>query len=237
LKKNKEVFILGASSDIGVKTTEIYLNNNWKVFAHYNQNKKKLENIKNNSLKLIKFDLRNIKDFKKFIKNAKFLKKIDSFISLTGYLKPTNFSKIDIGCFNDHVNVNYLSNLFILQNILPNMNRNRFGRILLSSSTGVKFGGGKESLIYSLTKYMNEFFLSTYYDYYRNNVLINTIRIGVTDTKIHALIKNKNLKKRVDLIPIKRMASPDEVAKYLYFYGSEKNTLTTKNIIDITGGE
>ena len=56
LKKNKKVFILGASSDIGIKTTQVYLNNNWKVFAHYNQNKKELENIKDRNLKLIKFD-------------------------------------------------------------------------------------------------------------------------------------------------------------------------------------
>lgn len=237
LKKNKKVFILGASSDIGIKTTQVYLNNNWKVFAHYNQNKKELENIKDRNLKLIKFDLKKIKNFRNFTNKAKFLKTIDSFISLTGYLKPTNFSKININSFYDHINVNYLSNLFVLQKILPNMSRNYFGRILFSSSTGIKFGGGKETPIYSLTKYMNEFFLSTYYDYFKNNVLINTIRIGVTDTKIHKKIKNKDLKKRINLIPIKRMASSDEVAKYLYFYGSEKNTLTTKSIIDITGGE
>ena len=79
LKKNKKVFILGASSDIGIKTTQVYLNNNWKVFAHYNQNKKELENIKDRNLKLIKFDLKKIKNFRNFTNKAKFLKTIDSF--------------------------------------------------------------------------------------------------------------------------------------------------------------
>ena len=117
------------------------------------------------------------------------------------------------------------------------MNNKKFGRILLSSSTGVKFGGGKLTGLYSLSKYMNEFFFNNYKEFYKKNILINTLRIGVTDTKIHKNVKGKNLKKRVNLIPIGRMASVSEVAKYIYFYSSNLNTLTTNEIIDISGGE
>ena len=83
---------------------------------------------------------------------------------------------------------------------------------------------------------MNEFFFSTYKNFYSSNILINAIRIGVTNTKIH---KNKgnNLKKRINLIPIKRMAKVSEVVNYLYFYASEQNALSTESIIEITGGE
>jgi NAD(P)-dependent dehydrogenase (short-subunit alcohol dehydrogenase family) len=49
--------------------------------------------------------------------------------------------------------------------------------------------------------------------------------------------KNKNLKKRVELIPIKRLAEPEEVAEYIYFLLSEKNTLLTQKVINISGGE
>ena len=40
--KSKKILILGASSDIGLKTIDLYLNKGWKVFCHYNQNSKKL---------------------------------------------------------------------------------------------------------------------------------------------------------------------------------------------------
>ena len=50
------------------------------------------------------------------------------------------------------------------------MKNKKFGRILLSSSTGVKFGGGKSTGLYSLTKYMSEFFFSNYKDFYKKNV-------------------------------------------------------------------
>ena len=78
------------------------------------------------------------------------------------------------------------------------MKKKKYGRVLLSSSTGVKFGGSKLTTIYSLTKYMNEFFFSSYKDFYKNNILINAIRIGVTDTKIHLNSKKKNMNKRIN---------------------------------------
>ena len=83
---------------------------------------------------------------------------------------------------------------------------------------------------------MNEFFFTSFKEFFEENILINSIRIGITDTKIHKK-SVKNLKKRIDLIPMKRIASPSEIAEYLYFYASEKNSFTTKSIIEATGGE
>ena len=41
MKKNKKVFILGASSDIGLSIMKIYQKYNYKVLAHYNNDNKK----------------------------------------------------------------------------------------------------------------------------------------------------------------------------------------------------
>ncbi len=235
--KNKKVLILGASSDIGVSTVKYFLKNDWFVLAHYNKNKKNLIKIKNNKLDCFKFDLKDIIKFKKYLTKNKKFNSIDSFVSLTGYIKTNNILNTEIKSFYDHININYLSNLIIIQKIIPHMSTKQFGRILLSSSTGVKFGGGKLTGLYSLTKHMNEFFFNNYRELYKKNILINALRIGLTDTKIHKKVKGKNLKKRVKLIPLGRMATTDEVAKYIYFYSSKQNTLTTNETIDISGGE
>ena len=66
---------------------------------------------------------------------------------------------------------------------------------------------------------------------------MNSLQIGVTDTKIHIKNKNKNMKKRIQLIPINKMASTNEVAEYIYFLCSKKNTLITNQVINISGGE
>ena len=44
-------------------------------------------------------------------------------------------------------------------------------------------------------------------------------------------------KKRIKLIPLKRMATPKEMAEYLYFLGSEKNSYMTNETLSSTGGE
>ena len=84
---------------------------------------------------------------------------------------------------------------------------------------------------------MNEFIPSLFKKKNSKFILYNVIKIGVTNTKIHKKISSKNMKKRVSLIPIKRIASTSEVAKKIYFLSTENNTLIHNQIINISGGE
>ena len=124
-----------------------------------------------------------------------------------------------------------------MKEVVNSMKNKNWGRILLTSSIGTKFGGGKKTFAYSLSKYMNEFFPSVLKENIKHNVLYNCLRIGVTDTKIHKRDKNKNMKKRINLIPIKRMASTEEIAEYIYFLCSSKNTQISNEVLNISGGE
>ena len=241
--KNKNVLILAANSDIGLQTTKIFLKNNWNVTAHFKgegENTKILKKMKSRYKKLdfFEFDFLRIDDFERYIsKNKDYFKKFDSFVSLTGLYILTNFSKFKIKDFNDHINVNYYPNILIIRELLNEMKRKKWGRILLASSIGTKFGGSEKSFIYSLSKYMNEFFPSYYKNYAKFNILINALKIGLTNTKLVKKDKSKNLNKRISLIPLKRMAETTEVASYIYFLCSENNTLITKEVINISGGE
>ncbi len=71
---------------------------------------------------------------------------------------------------------------------------------------------------------------------YSHNILYNTLRIGVTDTKFHKKIKNKSIKNRVKMIPIKKMASTNDIAEYIIYLVRDNNYVTNE-IISITGGE
>ena len=92
-------------------------------------------------------------------------------------------------------------------------------------------------MAYSLSKFNNEFFPSYYKTLYPLNIIVNTLQIGVSKTKLHKKLKSKNMKKRIKLIPLKRMANPDEIANYIYYLCSEKNSLLTGSIINASGGE
>ena len=113
----------------------------------------------------------------------------------------------------------------------------KWGRILNCSSIGIKYGGGKNTYNYSFSKHALEFIPSDYRNWAKKNILINNLRIGVTDTKIHNRIRNRNLERRVKLIPIGRMASKKEIAKFIYQLASQQNTFITGETISIAGGE
>jgi NAD(P)-dependent dehydrogenase (short-subunit alcohol dehydrogenase family) len=235
---HKKILILGASSDIGIKVVQEFLDNNWKVIAHSNRNNKNLAQIKNKNLNIFKLDLSNPIKVEKYIKkNGNIFSKIDSFISLTGFLKLGNYENFKIKDFYMHININYLANQFFVRKIIKNMKEKKWGRILTSSSIGTKFGGNKNTFIYSLSKHMNEFFPSIFKDLAKYNILANCIQIGVTDTKLNRIDKNKKINKRAKLIPLNRIAKPEEIAKYIYYMGSDENTFITLQKINITGGE
>ena len=239
-KKNinkKKIFILGASSDIGIQVVKKFLDNNYKVIAHYNNNNKNLKRVKSKNLKLIKYNLKKINSFNNFLSKNNELTKVSHFLSLTGYLKTSNMLNFNIKDFYDHINVNYLSNVIFIRKSIKYMEKNNFGRILLTTSIGTKYGGGLNTYLYSLSKFMNEFFPNFYKKNYKKNILVNTLQIGLTDTKLIFKDKTKNIKKRISLIPIKRMAKTNEVANYIFQLCQKENSLLTNQIINISGGE
>tara|TARA_Y200000002_G_C22485575_1_gene580680 strand:+ start:18 stop:734 length:717 start_codon:yes stop_codon:yes gene_type:complete len=235
----KNVLILGGSSDIGVASIKLFLKNGWKVTAHYNSKKIAHAIIINDkkNFSQFRFDLKRIKEFEKFLKkNEKKFKKFDAFINLAGYLKPITFEKFTTQNIYDHLNVNSISSFLVIKTIISGMEERKWGRIVNTSSIGTKFGGAINNFAYSLSKFNNEFFPKYFKNFYSKNVIINSLQIGLTKSKLIKKLK-KNLNNRIKLIPLKRMATPEEVANYILFLCSEKNTLLTGSLINISGGE
>ena len=70
MKVKKTVFILGASSDIGISVMKVYLKKNYEVLAHYNRGNKDFSfREKKSKIKTIKFNfLTSNKKIEKFLK-------------------------------------------------------------------------------------------------------------------------------------------------------------------------
>ena len=228
----KKILILGGNSDIGLQLLKNLANDeNFTIHVHYNKKFSK-KNIQEN-IKLIKKDLSKI--------NSKNLNKVfdnnyDIIVNLVGYVSKQSFSNFSIKEVQKTILVNSLVPFMIIRNSLKNMSKNNYGRIINTSSIGVKFGGGINTFSYSLSKHLNEFMPSEIKKLSSKNILYNTVRIGVTDTKFHKKIKNKSIQKRIKLIPLKKMATTKDIAKYIFYLIVENNFITNE-VINITGGE
>tara|TARA_Y100000389_G_C17262218_1_gene413603 strand:+ start:84 stop:782 length:699 start_codon:yes stop_codon:yes gene_type:complete len=232
MKKN--VLILGGSSDIGSELAKIFLDKkNYNVDLHYHSNSKILKNLKN-KCKLIRSDL-SISNDRSILK--KFQTNYDIIVNLVGYISGKSFKTFTIKSLEKTLRINSLIPMLIIRLSLKNMIKKKWGRVVNSSSVGVKFGGGDKTFEYSLSKHLNEFIPSHYKKIADKNIFYNTIKIGLTNTKIHKKIPNRNLYKRTKLLPIKKMAKPKDIANYIYYIASNENQFITNETINITGGE
>jgi NAD(P)-dependent dehydrogenase (short-subunit alcohol dehydrogenase family) len=238
---NKNVLILGASSDIGLELIKLFVKEDYHITAHCNSNNKGLiDNFKKyKKLKIVKKNFLNLnnQNLRKFC-IEKFNQKFSIFINLTGYMANKTYHNSDLNSQIESIKINALIPSLILKYIVKEMIKNKYGRILNCSSIGVKFGGGLNSYNYSLSKHTSEFIPSYFKKLAEKNVLYNNLRIGFTDTKIHKKIKNiKEIKKRIRLIPINRSAQKREIADYIYFMVSKKNSFMTSQTVTVSGGE
>tara|TARA_X000000950_G_C13891166_1_gene650907 strand:+ start:1973 stop:2689 length:717 start_codon:yes stop_codon:yes gene_type:complete len=237
----KKVLILGGSSDIGIELVKKFLKNNFYVFSHFSNNKKDLSHLKKKftNLKIIrsnflKINEKNIKRELKIFKKNKY----DIIINLIGFIDNKSYANYDLLSLITSLKVNaIIPNLIIRENI-EYMKKKNWGRIVNCSTVGVKYGGGEYSYNYNLSKHFLEFIPGKYREWAAKNILINNLRIGHANTKIHKRMK-KILKgrERIQLIPIKRMINVQEISEYIFFYATDLNSYVTGETLNILGGE
>lgn len=120
------------------------------------------------------------------------------------------------------------------------MKRNHWGRIINISSGAVKFVGAK-SLHYAAAKSALETLtIGMAREGAGCNVLVNALRCGVIDTAMRSNVPGYDeaaFKARVELVPLGRAGTPDDIAAMALFLASECGNFITGEIIALDGGE
>jgi 3-oxoacyl-[acyl-carrier protein] reductase len=69
------------------------------------------------------------------------------------------------------------------------------------------------------------------------NIRVNTIAPGLTDTKLmRESTKNEAINKTIERISLKRIGTPEEIAKVALFLASDMSSYITGQIIKVDGG-
>ena len=231
----KKVLITGSSTGIGIACLKKFLENNWNILAHYYEDNEEFKSICTNSnVEPVQADFQSDDE-------------INSFLD---HLEKTNITALvnSAGCFDFSIDskdrINSAKNVFCVNTIVPfliaekvikKMKLNNYGNIVNVSSIGVKFGSGLESVFYGASKSALEpITRSLAREGAKNNILVNTLRPGITNTDFYDKI-GKNITDRVKLIPLGRAAEASEIAEVIYFLCND-NTFITGQIIAIDGG-
>lgn len=233
---SRKVLVTGASSAIGIEVCRQYLSTGHRVAAHFNKNESSLaENFQSESrLTRIHCDFSDLEAVSAFAHSHS---DADIVVFLSSLARPSSINEIDVQGWHHSMAIGGLSSFIILGVLGPHMVERGWGRFVIGSSIGVKFGGGEDSFAYALSNHTREFIPQAARKWTSSNVFTNVVRIGVTDTDLHKAFPNRDWNQRLKLIPAQRAAAPREVAEFIAWYGSDRNTYVSGQILSISGGE
>lgn len=161
----------------------------------------------------------------------------DVLINNAGINKNLPFVQIDPLEFQRIQQVNVFAPLLLCQAAIPSMQRKNWGRIVnVSSIWGII--GKEHRASYSASKFaLDGLTLSLAAEHAADGILANCIAPGFTDTELtQRMLGEEGIRKILSTVPIRRMASVEEIAKFVVWLGSSENSYITGQNIAIDGG-
>lgn len=150
---------------------------------------------------------------------------------------PSEFEQQKEETFQNILEINLFANRDILLDVLPEMRRNKFGKIVIISSLyATRAREGRSA--YSTSKAgLEALARSVSVEYAKDGILINTIAPGFVQTELTEKNNTKDEIRSLEArIPLNRLAQPMEIAKISAFLLSEKNTYMTGQTLIVDGG-
>jgi 3-oxoacyl-[acyl-carrier protein] reductase len=237
--EKKTVFISGASRGIGAAIARYLAAAGYDIWLNYRSSEnaalaiqKDIENLGRRCL-LLPFDVADEAQAKAILEPLLDKEVPLGFIHNAGITRDTILPLMKREEWDQVVNV-HLTSFFILARLFSrSMLSKRRGRIIaiasVSGETGqagqVNYSAAKAGLIGAAKALARELA--------RRNVLVNVVSPGLIETE---MIKNLPLEKMMEMIPLKRIGSPVEVAGVVRFLLSEEATYITGQVIRVNGG-
>jgi 3-oxoacyl-[acyl-carrier protein] reductase len=215
MKKKFLIIISGASGGIGQLLIK-KLSKKFKILCIYNKKKprfakttrylkinyNKPSKIKNASIRLMKMTL---------------LEKKITFLNLAAIKIDKISIHINKKEMMETFNVNYFSLFFLIQSILPNLIRNKWGRIINFSSKG-GLAGDVGTLLYTSSKHASTGMMRVFSkEFAKFNITFNTIKLGNFNAGMYKKLTNIAKAKILKKIPSKKTGDVNSIYNAIKF--------------------
>ena len=238
----RTALITGGSGGIGLSIVKKLIKNKIKVIIlDINTPSKKI--LLNKYVEFIKTDLSDYKNLQLCLTELKKkYKKIEYVINAAGVLwfdKDVSLEKIEINTWDKVFSINLNSIVIVLQSILPQMKKNKFGSIVHISSIDALSGDNKPQDAYGSSKAaLLRLSKSISIQFASKNIRSNSILPGPIETPMQERWKKnpeskKNLSK---VIPLRRVGKPSDIANSTMFLLSDESSFITGTELIVDGG-
>lgn len=236
---NKVALVTGGVRGIGKAITEIFAENNYTVIANYVHSDIEALTIKNqfDNVHIYKADVSNEFEVNNMVNwTEKNVGEIDVLVNNAGIAQQKLFTDITTNDWQKMMNVNVGSVFNCCKAVLPNMIKNKKGKIInissmwgqVGASCEVHYSASKAAVI-GLTKALaKEVGLS--------GISVNCICPGVIMTDMMNGFSDNDIQSLKDETPLQRIGIPENIADIVYFLAKDSTTFITGQVIGVNGG-
>jgi 3-oxoacyl-[acyl-carrier protein] reductase len=169
-------------------------------------------------------------------KTAKDFGPISILVNNAGITKDGLAMRMKKDDWDSVIATNLTGSFLAIQQVLPAMMRERWGRIInISSVVGESGNPGQANYVASkagligLTKAIAQEMAS-------RNITVNAVAPGYIETDMTHGLSDELKNKMLDHIPLKRIGRPEDVAAAVRFLASEEASYITGHVLDVNGG-
>jgi 3-oxoacyl-[acyl-carrier protein] reductase len=243
----KAALVTGGSRGIGAATVKIFAQAGADVVFNYHRNRDAAAQVEQETRKhgtrieSFKADLGKMADAKKLVDFAhERLGRLDILVANAGIWneKDAPIEQLPERDWDEMIRVNLKSVYTTVHHVVPHMIAQGGGRIVALSSVAGQRGTAFHSH-YSATKgAIISFTKALAAELARHNILVNCVAPGFVDTDIwkSAAANKTKMKAWLAPYPLKRAATPEEVAGPILFAVSDLATFVTGEVINVNGG-
>ena len=237
--KNKKVLITGASGGIGRSLSQKFIDYESKVIFT-SSNNEKLHDLKNNFGEKHSYYFLDLSETDSLIFNVKKIseenKDIDILINNAGITSDNLILRMKNDQWYDVINVNLNSNFHIIKSILPNMVRNKKGKIIGITSVVANTGNPGQSNYTASKSGMISMYKSLALEVAQRNININSIAPGFIESPMTNKLSEVQKNIIMDKIPMKKFGSPEDIANLALFLSSDLSSYITGQTFHVNGG-
>lgn len=173
--------------------------------------------------------------------------RVDICVANAGGPPSKPFSQTTVEDWQAGVNLNLMSTLFFAREVLPLMQKRKWGRFITITSMSVKQPIDNLVLSNSVRSAVSGLAKSLANEYARDNVLVTNVCPGYTQTarldelaeklaQAEGVTPSQIRERWASQIPLKRLGQPEEFADLVVFLASERASYITGVSIAVDGG-
>jgi len=234
----KTILITGGSRGIGRAMVKLFSERGCSVAFTYNSSESSAAELSSMTGAIaIKADSASEQEVKDAVKIAeKKLGNIEILINNAAVSSFSLFTDITLEEWNKTFAVNVNGAFLYSRELLPNMIKNKHGRIInvssmwgiTGSSCEVHYSATKAALI-GMTKALAK-------EVGPSGITVNCIAPGVIDTDMNKSISDEDMEVLKQDTPLMRIGTPEEIAEAAFFLSGESAAFITGAVLNVNGG-